>query len=93
MIRAAVLALAAAGCAPMPVAQAERLCRNQGSAGGAQVGGMARIGLSAGPDGTRIERRLDLDVTATTLAGGGEEAWRRCVHRNSGRFPSGPYPS
>ncbi|MFN3642828.1 MAG: hypothetical protein ACK4TB_07885 [Gemmobacter sp.] len=92
----------------MPVAQAERLCRDQVAAasaqaasaraasarvGGVQVGGMARIGLSAGPDGTRIERRLDLDATTTTRAGSGEEAWRRCVHRNSGRLPSGPYPS
>jgi hypothetical protein len=86
---AALLALTA--CGPVPVAQAERQCRDQVVAEGARLGGAARIGVATGPEGARIERRMDLDITLGHVPGGAEEAWRRCVFRNAGQLPTRPF--
>jgi hypothetical protein len=86
---AALLALTA--CGPVPVAQAERQCRGEIVPAGARLGGAARIGVATGPGGTRIERRMDLDITLSNSPGGTEEAWRRCVHRRSGELPTRPF--
>jgi hypothetical protein len=44
-----------------------------------------------GPEGTRIERRMDLDITLGHVPGGAEEAWRRCVLRSAGQVPTRPF--
>jgi hypothetical protein len=75
----------------VPVAQAERQCRDEIVPAGARLGGAARIGVATGPGGTRIERRMDLDIMIGHVPGGAEEAWRRCVFRNSGELPTRPF--
>jgi hypothetical protein len=86
----AVFCLVAA-CAPLPLAEAERRCRAEIAAPGVHVGGAARLGASFGPGGARLERRLDLDLTVVTGAGGSAAAWPRCVERHAGRPPSRPF--
>ena len=92
MAVALAASLSTAACGPVPVAQAERQCRDEIVATGARLGGEARFGVGTGPEGTRIERRMDLDITLAHVSGGAEEAWRRCVFRNSGELPTRPFP-
>ncbi len=84
------VALALAACGPMPVSQAERICRDEAAAPGARLGGEVRLGATFGPEGPRIERRMDLDLTVTHRTGG-EEASRACILHATGRPPGRPY--
>ena len=93
MMRAALAPLLAclpllAGCGPVPVAQAERMCLDE-----ALLAERPRGTIAAGMSSTgRPVGGIALQVSSDYLLGRDpEQVWQSCVMNRSGQLPTRPY--
>ncbi|MDO9639876.1 MAG: hypothetical protein Q7J44_15165 [Pseudotabrizicola sp.] len=87
---AMVFGLVLTACGPVPVAQAERDCRDEARLA-QQPRGEAKLGIDS--DG-RLIRRLEVDISSDYVLGRDpQKVWQSCVLNRSGQLPTRPYSS
>ena len=81
----AALLACLAGCGPVPLDEAERLCVDQ-----ARLAEKPRSSVELGyGSGGRVRAALDVEITSDYLAGRDPSAvFNACVQNRSGQFPS-----
>ncbi|MEZ5724343.1 MAG: hypothetical protein R3E47_04530 [Paracoccaceae bacterium] len=82
---------ALAGCAPMSLADAERVCLSDARAATGPEG-MVGVGVgTGGRNGTHTFGRFELSVSSDYIMGRDPaEVYANCVQRRSGQLPSRP---
>ena len=87
MRRAAILLLLLAGCGPIPLAEAERLCVDRARLAQQPRG---EVGLGVGSGG-RAATELSFEISSDFLAGRDPaEVYEVCVRQRAGQAPSRP---
>ncbi|WP_313135328.1 hypothetical protein [Paracoccus jeotgali] len=82
--------LALAGCAPMPLADAERVCLEDARAATGPQGKVG-IGVASGRGGVRPFSRVEVSVSSDYIMGRDPaQAYDACVQRRAGQPPSRP---
>lgn len=74
-----------AGCGPMPVDQAERVCLREAERA---VGVTGQVGLGVGSDGARASS-FEVEVSSDYILGRDpSDVYNRCVVQRSGQMPT-----